>query len=90
MNSLVNIENASESDTDFSCLSSVKELWISSKKPYQIPDTFTQLESLEKLILGNNCFLPQCIDKLPSLEELWLSDNSVINPPCNIALATSI
>ena len=86
----LNIQKASELDIDFFVFKSVKELWINSKGPYQIPDSFLKLEQLDKLILNENCILPENIHLLENLQELWMKGKGILNPPSNIVNLKSL
>ena len=65
-------------------------IWISSKQAYQIPNSFLELQQLDKLIVGKNCFLPENIQLLEHLRELWLKEEGILNPPYGIHLSQSI
>lgn len=86
----LDIEKASDCEIDFSCFPSVEELWISSKKRCQIPNSLTQLNCLKKLIIGKNCILPENINQIKSLKELWLNNSDIYNMPETITGADSI
>lgn len=84
------IKKANELNIDFSVFQSLKELWIDSKEPYQIPESFLELQELDKLILNENCIFPKNIHLLKKLRELWLNGKGVLNPPYNIIKLPSI
>jgi len=86
----LHIQKASEFDIDFSLFPAVQELWISSKQDYQIPNSFLELQQLDKFILGTNCFLSENIHLLNNLRELWLEEEGILNPPYNIRKSESI
>lgn len=87
----VSIENAaSYSEIDFSLMKNFEELWINSKKDYHIPDQIVMLDKLKKLIISDNCHLPENIDQLTSLEELSLTNEVIYKVPDSIKKLTSV
>lgn len=81
----LNIENAANyADVDFSTLKNLEELWINSKKDYQIPEQLAHLTKLKKLIVNDHCHLPKSIDQLTSLEVLYVGNEAIYNVPDSI------
>lgn len=88
---LLYIDKANEYDKiDFSAMTSVEELWISSKKDYYIPTEIAFLKNLKRLGVSDHCHLPENIDQLNSVEQLSLSHEAIYNVPDSIKKTTSI
>ena len=87
----LDIEKASQyEEIDFSVFVNVEELWISSKTEYILPQNFAFLPKLKKLILDENSRLPENINELKTLHELWLNDEGIYNVPESILKSDSI
>lgn len=87
----LDIEKASQyEEIDFSVFVNLEKLWISSKTEYFLPKNFALLPKLKKLILDGNSRLPENINELKTLKELWLNDEGIYNVPESILKSDSI
>ena len=87
----LDIEKASQyEEIDFSVFVNLEELWISSKTEFILPQNFTFLPKLKKLILDGNSRLPQNINELKTLKEVWLNDEGIYRVQESILKSDSI